>query len=162
MIARACQSAFVRAQARTDRGFSLIELLAAMTIVGMVVAVSVPSAQRFYESMQYRQAVRDVMTALSSARYRALNDGVPSDVVIDPRSNRVRGKDTDLQLPSDLALTLRTAREVNREGKGVIRFYPEGGSSGGDVEILRRTGVGSRISVDWLAGGVTQAEYDAQ
>ena len=110
MITCTRQSIFLRAQVRADGGFSLIELLAAMTIVAMVVAVSVPSAQRFYESMQYRQAVRDVMTALSSARYRALNDGIASDVVIDPRSNRVNAKGTDLQLPSDLSLTLRTAR----------------------------------------------------
>ena len=143
-------------------GFSLIELLAALTIIALVVAVSVPSAQRFYESMQYRQAVRDVMTALSSARYRAVNDGVPSDVVIDPDSRRVQVADSEVQLPDNLALTLRTAREVNRDGKGVIRFYPEGGSSGGDVDIVRASGVGSRVSVDWLAGRVTQAEYDAQ
>ena len=31
-----------------------------------------------------------VMAALSSARYRALNDGAPSDVVIDPRSKRLQ------------------------------------------------------------------------
>jgi len=143
-------------------GFTLVEMLAAITIVGLVIAVSVPSTQRFYESMQYRQALRDVTAALSSARYQAINDGVASDAVIDPAHNTLQVGGDTLQLPGVLTLSLSTAREVNRGDKAVIRFYPEGGSSGGDIDIVRDTGAGSRISVDWLIGSVSLGEYELE
>ena len=39
-----------------------------MAIAGLVLAVAVPASMRFYDSMQTRQAVRDTITLLSSAR----------------------------------------------------------------------------------------------
>jgi general secretion pathway protein H len=137
----------------------LIELLAAMTIMGMVLAVSIPASVRFYESIQYRQAVRDVITVLGSARYAAVNTGRPQDVVINPKTNEVRLNNKRTRLPEDLNLVVTTAREVNREDEGVIRFYPEGGSSGGGIDIERSGADGVRISVDWLVGRVSQERY---
>ena len=48
---------------------------------------------------------------------------------------------------------------LNRERLGVIRFYPEGGSSGGGIDMERADGTGVRISVDWLVGRVSQETY---
>lgn len=140
-------------------GFTLIELLAAITIVGMVLAASIPASMRFFESMQYRQAVRDVITTLGSARYTAVNKGKSQDVAINPQTNEMTFNDRHSQLPEGLDLTVHSAREVNRREEGVIRFYPEGGSSGGTIEIARPGADGVRISVDWLVGRVTQERY---
>ena len=65
-------------------------------------------------------------------------------------------------MPDNLAVTVHAARELNSQDAGIIRFYPEGGSSGGgvDLEIPSRTGV--RIHVDWLMGRVTQETYAPQ
>ena len=41
----------------------------------------------------------------------------------------------------------------------MIRFYPEGGSSGGGIDMERPGGTGVRISVDWLVGRVSQEAY---
>jgi general secretion pathway protein H len=142
-----------------DAGFTLIELLAAMTIVGILLAVSIPSTVKFYQSMQYRQAVRDVITVLASARYSAVNSGRAQDVVINPITNELRFNKERIVLPEELNLVVTTAREVNREDEGVIRFYPEGGSSGGGVDIERPGADGVRISVDWLVGKVSQERY---
>jgi len=55
---------------------------------------------------------------------------------------------------------VHSARELNRDAEGVVRFYPEGGSSGGDIDIARPDGSGVKISVDWLVGRVTHQKYD--
>lgn len=148
--------------AGADRGFTLVELLAALTIAGMLLVVAVPASVRFYDSIQYRQAVRDVVTLLSSARYAAVNTGRAQDVVINPGTRELRFGSRRTQLPGDLGLVVHSARELNREREGVIRFYPEGGSSGGGVDIERPGSDGVRVSVDWLVGRVSQERYALQ
>lgn len=140
-------------------GFTMLELLVAITIVGLLLAVAVPSSFRFYESMQYRQAVRDVLTTLASARYQAVYTGRAQDVAVDPAANTVEFNGGRTRLPGDITLAVHSARELNRERLGVIRFYPEGGSSGGGVDLERGDGTGVRILVDWLLGGVSQEAY---
>ena len=144
---------------KNDSGFTIVELLIAITIVGVVMAASVPASIRFYESIQYRQAIRGVITTLSSARYKAVNSGSTQDVSINPDTNTVRLNERTTQLPLSFNIVVRAARELNRDGEGVFRFYPEGGSSGGDVEIARPNGSGVKITVDWLVGRVTQEKY---
>jgi general secretion pathway protein H len=144
---------------RTKAGFTMIELLVAITIVGMLMVVAVPASMRFYQSIQYRQAVRDVITVLSSARYAAVNTGRAQDVVINPKTRELRLNEKRTQLPEGLNLVVTSAQEVNRQEEGVIRFYPEGGSSGGGVDIERPGTDGVRISVDWLVGRVIQERY---
>jgi general secretion pathway protein H len=144
---------------RQGRGFTIIELLVAITIVGMLLAVAVPSSMRLYQSMQYRGAVKDVVTLFAAARYRAIITGRPQDVVINPRTRELRLNDTVQRLPEALNVVVHSARELNQQDAGIIRFYPEGGSSGGgvDIEIPQRYGV--RIDVDWLVGRVSQGKY---
>ncbi len=142
------------------RGFTLVELMVAMAIVGLLLAVSVPGGLRFYESVQYRQAVRDVLTLLNGAREQSVNRGRAMDVVFDPSRLEVTFGQEKLVLPEDFVLGITSAQEVNRDRQGVIRFYPEGGSSGGDITIESPVGRGVMISVDWLVGTVTQQAYD--
>jgi general secretion pathway protein H len=137
-----------------------VELMVALAIVGLLLAVSVPGGMRFYESIQYRQSVRDVLTLLNGARGQSVDSGQPIDVVFDPARLEVSAGDEKLVLPEGFALSITSAREVNRDRMGVVRFYPEGGSSGGDITIESPAGRGVMISVDWLVGSVSQQAYD--
>ena len=149
----------LRGSVRSAKGFTLLELLAALAIAGLVLAVSVPASARLYETMQYRKAVRDVIGLLSSARYTAINTGRAQNVEIRPEARELRLNDTIKVLPDDVTLSVKSAKELNRSDVGVIRFYPEGGTSGGGVVIERSGGAGVRISVDWLLGRVSQEAY---
>ncbi len=145
--------------ASPQRGFTLLELMVALAIAGLLLAVAVPASYRFYESMQYRQAVRTVVTTLAAARYQAVNRGRAQDVAVDPFANSLAFDGEVTDLPHGLQLTVHSAGELNRGRAGVIRFYPEGGASGGGIDLQRADGSGVRISVDWLMGRVTQESY---
>lgn len=132
-----------------------------MTIVGLLLAVSVPGSAHLYHSMQYRAALRNVITTLAQARQEAIDRGRAQDVEFDTARRQIVLNDETLQLPESFQLGVTTAAEVNRQDAGVIRFYPEGGSTGGDIDIRTPTGRGVRITVDWLMGGVSQETYDA-
>ena len=82
--------------------------MVAITIVGMVLAVSVPASIRFYESMQYRQATRDVVSTLASARLKAVSSGRAQDVALNPETRVLRLNKDEQQLPQKL----RRMREI--------------------------------------------------
>ena len=144
------------------RGFTMIELIAAITIGAMMLALAVPASVKMYETMQYRSAVKDAVTLLASARYKAIDSGRAQDVRIKPDEREIQLNDATETLPGNLTVAVTSARELNQQGVGVIRFYPEGGSSGGGIDIERENGSGVRISVDWLIGRVIQERYNSE
>jgi general secretion pathway protein H len=146
-------------QRRSLRAFTLVELLVAMAIAGVLMAVSVPMGMRFYDSMQYREAVRIVMSAFQFARHQAVETGTMQDVVVRPGVNELSYGGKSKQLPESINMVVSAAGDLGVERGGVVRFYPEGGATGGDVELESPSGKGVRISVDWLTGKVTQETY---
>ena len=61
-------------------------------------------------------------------------------------------------LPEALDITVIYAAEVSpKPGLAAIRFYPAGGSSGGEITVVRPSGGGVHLTIDWLLGDVTQA-----
>ncbi len=130
-----------------------------LAILGLILFAAVPASVRMYESIQYRQSVRDIVVTLASARYRAINEGQQQDVVFHPLKRSMRYAKSVMQFPAEVKMLVRSARELNRAEEAVIRFYPDGGSSGGEVDIARQDGSGVRITIDWLVGRVTQEKY---
>ncbi len=133
--------------------------MVALAIAGLLLAVSVPMGMRFYNSLQYRDAVRTVLESLQFTRQQAVANGRMQDIVIYPETNRLSYGSKSRQLHESINVVVQAAGGLSESRGGVIRFYPEGGSTGGDVELESRSGRGVRISVDWLTGKVTQASY---
>lgn len=140
---------------RRAGGFTLLELLAVIAIAALVLGVSAPAMQRLYQSAQYRGAVSDIVAALNGARISAIRTGKYQDVLIDPRARNVTRGDKVQALPENLELEVLGSRELNRDGAGVIRFYADGASSGGYVDVRHAGGRTVQIQVDWLLGRVT-------
>lgn len=137
------------------QGFTLVEIVAAVSVAALVLALAVPASVKFYGSMQFRASVREVVTLLNAARYRAVAEGVAQDVAISPEDNWVSFGDEVVTFDESVELSVDSAREVNRDRLGIIRFYAEGGSSGGGLEIAQEQGAIVSIAVDWLIGRVT-------
>ena len=143
-----------------EYGFTLLEILVAITIAAIVLGVSAPSMQRLYQSSQYHGAVNDVVTLLSSARYSAIRSGGNKDVLINPRTREITLEKKVKVLPDGFQIEVLGSQELNRDGAGVIRFYPDGGSSGGYVNLTYETGMAVQVQVDWLLGRVSLCKDD--
>ena len=143
--------------AKPAGGFTLVELLVVLAIAGLVLAVAVPTSMRFFDSMQTRQAARTTMAMLVAARERALSSGRPQDVMVRPATGELWSEEREYEIPGSLRVTVHGAAELNHADVGVIRFYPEGGASGGGIDLRRRDGDGTAINVDWLVGRVSLA-----
>lgn len=145
-----------------QRGFTLLEILLAIAIVLLVLGVSAPAMQRLYGSSQYHGAVNDVVTTLASARYSAIRSGGYQDVTIDPHTRQISHADKTTTLPENLELEVLGSAELNRDGLGVIRFYADGGSSGGFVNLVHNNGMQVQVQVDWLLGRVTLCKENCE
>lgn len=148
-----------RSRARFLRGFTLIELLVVFAIGALLVALVPPAFQRLQEGSQYRDAVRSIVAGLRQARNTALTEkrGITFAMDLDARSYGIEGL-----APKSLPVSLEVKTIVGtRSGEGqgrkpAIVFLPDGGSTGGSVELIRPNGGGVVIKVDWLFGQVTQ------
>ena len=147
------------------RGFTLLELMVVLVIVSLLAVAIGGSAGTFFSTMEYRDTVRELSSAAKRARLQSRSQGKPIDLVVDPTLNRFALTDQPEKLEADdfqmlakeLSIGLVFAAEVSPGANmGVIRFYPAGGSTGGEITIERPSGAGTRLVVDWLIGDVQQ------
>ncbi len=139
------------------RGFTLIELMVVFAIMALVVAMAPVAYDKLKEGVQYRDTVRSMMTQLRSARYTAVSQGVPVRFTVDLKQHLYGVEGAFKEIPEAVDLrTIVADREFVPNGSASIVFLASGGSTGGSVEIVRKTGAGTRLRVDWLSGRVTQ------
>lgn len=144
---------------RGARGFTLLELLVVFAIMALLIALVPAAYENMRESAQYRDVVRTMLADIRSARTQALLSGAEVSFRVD-LANRVFGADGHARRPIPAAVDLRATVagiELGSDGIASIRFLPGGGATGGTVDVSRHSsGMGTRITVDWLSGQVSQ------
>lgn len=145
--------------AQLQLGFTLIELLVVLAIGALLVALIPPAFNRLREVSQYRDTVRAIVVDLRQARQQALAFGqvVVFQVNLSDRQFGILGKPLKTLPPSlEVRTTVGSSELPDNAQKAIIAFMPEGGSSGGTIELARPSGAGVRLRVDWLFGQITQ------
>ena len=140
-------------------GFTLVELMVVFAILALVMALAPASLGRMYETAQYRSAVRGIVTEMRAARQRAQSEGGEARFTVNLRE-RTYGMEGGERhaVPDSLQLRAVAARqETSADGQEMgIRFLPRGGATGGSVDLIRPSGSGVRLRVDWFSGRVEQ------
>jgi general secretion pathway protein H len=122
------------------RGFSLLELMLVLVLVGAVSAVVVPSFIQGMAGVQLETATRDLVTQFRQARTRAVSTQRVYRVLLQP--SQVPGEPSSYALADEYEHPIRTfplPEVVSFAGAGepgwspVISFYPNGRSSSGRV-----------------------------
>ena len=144
---------------RGARGFTLMELLVVFVLLALMVSLVPIAFGKLNEGARYRDAVRAALTDLRAARQQALTQGPDTRFVVDlgARSFGVEGA-APYVVPEPLTLRAVMAQQESAPGgqQMAIRFLPRGGASGGSLDVLRPSGSGVRLRVDWFSGRVEQ------
>ncbi|HWC64049.1 MAG TPA: GspH/FimT family pseudopilin [Rhizomicrobium sp.] len=149
---------FDRAGLGPQSGFTLIEMIVVIAILGLTLALVGLKLTPVSPASHARAAAEEISGAMRSARGAAVmgNRSVSFTLDLAPPGYRWGGE-AFKPLPNDVSLNLLTGRDlVSSNSQGRIRFDPDGGSSGGRVTI---NGGGQVwiVGVDWLSGRVSIA-----
>jgi general secretion pathway protein H len=136
-----------------QRGFTLVELLVVLVIAALALSLVGTSISRNISGAEMRNAARKVAASLRYTRTQAILTKSEQVFLVDTdkRTFKAAGRPTE-ELPEGMNVELNTARsELTSETAGGIRFYPDGGSTGGNVR-LEANGRVYRVNVTWLTG----------
>ncbi|HTQ35342.1 MAG TPA: GspH/FimT family pseudopilin [Stellaceae bacterium] len=132
---------------RRDAGFSLIELLVVLAIIGMSLAIALPLLAGHVGGATLNAATSEIRAALRGARSTAITEDRPVIFRGDPAGGYWLGH-------RHFSLPLMNGGQPLRvaiEGGAWISFYPSGGSSGGRIVVVSANAQ-RRITVDTLTG----------
>jgi general secretion pathway protein H len=142
---------------RGTQGFTLLELVVAIAIAGLLLLLVLPTGQHRRDHDALSSGARDIASALRLTRSRAILANRPTSFVVDVATGfyRPAGASAAAAVPAGSRLTLYTTDdEALSDAVGTIRFYPDGSSTGGGVALA----LGNErieVLVDWLTGGVS-------
>ena len=137
-------------------GFTLLELLIVLAIAAASFAMIGPQVSSGLTTMKLNTAANDMASALRFTRSRAISNIREAEFFLDVERHRYRvtGKQKEYRVPESIHLKLLTAEsEILDEGQGIIRFFPDGSSTGGRITL--EAGQRKRlVDVNWLTGQV--------
>ena len=148
-------------------GFTLLEMLVVLAIIAAASLVAMAAFSGGMRGMQLKSSAKEIAAQLRFARAVAISSGEPQDVVIDPRARSWRGaqgRSGSLPGEGEVVFTgagaAQFADAADAEGKGVVRFFPDGAATGGRVRLLAN-GAGWDVDVRWLTGEVVLRRVQA-
>lgn len=166
----------MRALVRSERGYTLVELMTVLGVVGILMAIAAPAIQNHIALQQIRGAAREVVTSLREARDSAVNEGVPRYVVFDvastprtyqvwkydgtdwvsesnvvPLPGSVTFSDADIEFPGLLNQPEAGADPVpaNAAYFDTRGRWPHDGLADKDYAIILRGGVGRTVTLTY-------------
>ncbi len=139
--------------ARYAAGFTLVEVMVVLVIVALMLALVGSSISRNISGAEMRTAASKVAAGLRYTRTQAILKKSEQVFLVDTENLTYQaGERKPDTFPKGMLVELNTARsELTSESVGGIRFYPDGGSTGGNVR-LEANGRIYQVNVAWLTG----------
>ena len=139
------------------RGFTLIEVMVVFAIMALIMAIAPVAYDRLRDSAQYRDVVRGMVVGMRAARQQAVLSGRDALFNVD-LAQRLYGLEgtPGHAIPDTVSVRATVASGEAQGERFAIRFLSSGGASGGSVDVVKPSGDGVRLRVDWFSGRVEQ------
>ncbi len=139
------------------RGFTLIEIMVVVAIIGLIMGVGVPTLYRMFHKTGFRKTLSDLTDVLTVARRQAILKGVTTEVIIHPQERRWEVAGADVGASGGLArsaqiddattvdLLFVNQRNYIDAAEGRIRFFPNGTSD--EMTLILRSPKGEQLGM---------------
>jgi len=141
----------------SEAGFSLVEMLAVLTILALSVSFAMPLLSGKSDGLRLETASSELAGAIRATRSAAIVSNKTMTLLIDvDRRTFESAAVSQRSFAPDMEAKLTFASGIRSAfSDGGFRFFPDGSSTGGDV-TLSLHGKQTKLCVDWLTGGVHQ------
>ena len=156
---------------RRRRGFTLIEIMVVVGIMGLIAAMGIPSILRMLQREGMRKAVHDLEEVCSNARGKAIFSGEPVYVEFHPNDGvysiggaPVSGdgaqSGTSAKLPENIAFEMLDINlsEYRESEWARVKFYPNGTSDEMTVIFLSDKNERRMIQLEVTTGLLSDRE----
>jgi general secretion pathway protein H len=143
------------ASARFKRGFTLIEIMVVVAIMGVIMGMSIPSVMMAMRQESVRKAANDLKEACLTVRGRAIMSGQMTTLNFYPQDRKYDGGAGVVGvLPEDLTIEMLSVnlREFKEWDKATVRFFPNGTSDEMTVVYRSAKNEWRRINLEVTTG----------
>ena len=111
---------------RKKQGFTLIELIIVLVIIGIIAGVAVPRFTGSLESIRFRKTMNEVVYFLREARIKAMSTAKETNVVFDFRGGYCWNEDKRIFIMPREIEVFTDKFEARDEQTRIFTFYPNG------------------------------------
>jgi prepilin-type N-terminal cleavage/methylation domain-containing protein len=123
-----------------DRAFSLIELIVALGLMGIMAGIAVPNWNRLLPYYQLNSSARQLQSELNNIKMRAATENTTFHLVYAPG-----GSGYTIQKGRDVAATKSLPEGVMIANAGMISFSPRGTAAGNRVRLRASDGACKQV-----------------
>jgi general secretion pathway protein H len=124
-----------------ERGFSLVELVIVLLILGLAGAIALPTFERGLKKREARMSVLGLAAVARDLRRRAIDEGKLKQLTVEPARGRYLASGGEIvDLPEAIQMTGVAGGEPIGDRLTQFVFFPNGSILGGAIELSDRTG----------------------
>ena len=136
------------------RGFTLIEIMIVVSILGLVLATGVPPMVRALKREGMTKAIADILQACKEARDTSVITQNKSQLTIRPMDHTIHAGKFSGQIPQNIAIISVGVNFVqyNQADEAIATFFPNGTSDEFSIVLQGENGEIRQIKLDIVTG----------
>lgn len=141
---------------KDNRGFSLVELVMVLLLIGVSMAIIGPNIAKGLQDREVRLSALSLAAVARDLRSRALFDGVPQQLVVNlPQNSYLVARTREVRLPAEVKfVSVDGGEAVDRDSKRFY-FFPNGSTVGGAIVLAdSEKAISYLIRLDALTGKI--------
>jgi general secretion pathway protein H len=120
---------------KNSRGFSLLELVLVLMVLGLSGLIVVPNVEKGLRDRDLRRSALALAAAARDLRSQALQKGVPQRLVLNLSESSYRISRNEIHFPSGVRIASVAGGEVLENGSRQFLFFPNGSTFGGRIDL---------------------------